>query len=142
MAAVGGPILSSPLELNLEFSNLPSPPLGPGFSLKGMGGNRDSTCLGLSAAPPSAPVPTTGKTEEGAGLAEGCGSSQVRSGQCNATAWALDFTQSLSRLVCSATTPHTRSANILVVWGVPRPLPGLSANRTRALPAVFCCLSL
>ena len=41
--------------------------------------------------------------------------------RCNTSAWALDFTQPLSCPVCSATTPHTRSANILVAWGPPAP---------------------
>lgn len=63
MAAVGRPILFSPLELNLDFSNLPFPPLGPGFSLRGVGGNQESTRLGLSAAPPS-PSPAKAKTRK------------------------------------------------------------------------------
>lgn len=133
MAAVGGPILFSPLELNLEFSNLPFPPLGPGFSLRGVGGNQDSTRLGLSAAPPSAPSPTKGKRGRSwrlpggqagtapAGLFSALGPAVCQMRQSNTSAWALDFTQPLSCLVCSATTPHTRSANILVVWWSPGP---------------------
>lgn len=60
MAAVGGPILFSPLELNLEFPNLPFPPLGPGFSLRGVGGNQDSARL-VCRSSTFCPSPTTGK---------------------------------------------------------------------------------
>lgn len=50
-AAVGGPILFSPrFGLNLEFLTSPLLPWGVASGLKDVGGNQDSTCLGLSVS--------------------------------------------------------------------------------------------